>query len=116
MLLMQKLVDAPETVSHGREGWYFVENGEHLHFDLVTRIGQELYALGAVESPEPVSFLTEEEVSEKAKWERNAANGASARSRAHRARQLGWVPKYDINDLWAYIRPEAEVIIKETQA
>ena len=39
-----------------------------------------------------------------------------ARSRAHRARQLGWVPKYDINDLWAYIRPEAEVIIKETQA
>ena len=117
MLLMQKLVDAPETVAHGREGWYFVENGEHLHLDLVNRVGQELFALGVLESSEPVSFLTEEEVFEKAKRERfNAANGTNARSRAHRARQLGWTPKYDINDLWAYIKPEAEIIIKEMSA
>ena len=44
------------------------------------------------------------------------ANGTNARSRAHRARQLGWTPKYDINDLWAYIKPEAEIIIKEMSA
>ena len=44
----------------------------------------------------------------------NAAEGTNARSRAHRARQmLGWAPKRDAEDLWASIRPEAEVILRE---
>ena len=67
MILTQRLVETPERVSHGREGWFFAENGEHTHLDLVNRIGRELFALGALESPEPVRFLTEDEVVEKAK-------------------------------------------------
>ena len=67
MTLTQRLVETPERVSHGREGWFFAENGEHTHLDLVNRIGRELFALGALESVEPVRFLTEDEVVEKAK-------------------------------------------------
>ena len=47
----------------------------------------------------------------------NAAEGTNARSRAHRARQmLGWAPKRDVEDLWASIRPEAEVILREMRS
>ena len=44
------------------------------------------------------------------------ANGTNARSRAHRARKLGWAPKYGVEALWASLKPEAEAIIKETGA
>ena len=44
------------------------------------------------------------------------ANGTNARSRAHRARKLGWTPKYGVEALWASLKPEAEAIIKETGA
>ena len=38
MILTQRLVDTPEQVPHGRDGWFFAENGEHLHLDLVNRL------------------------------------------------------------------------------
>ena len=39
------------------------------------------------------------------------ANGTNARSRAHRARRLGWAPRYDVEALWASLLPEAEAIL-----
>ena len=135
MLLMRLIVDSPEKVAHGRDGWYFAESGEHLHFDLVNHVAQALFELGALESPEPVRFVTEEEVLEGAKKVRgssrrdrrtccangrvcaqerfNAASGTNARSRALRARQLGWAPKRTVLDVWASIKPEAEIIMRE---
>ena len=62
MLFMQHLVESPETVSHGREGYYFAENGEHTHADLATHLGQTLFKLGAVSTAEPVRFVTAEDV------------------------------------------------------
>ena len=44
------------------------------------------------------------------------ANGTNARSRAHRARQLGWAPKHDIQSLWASLKPEAEAILNGASA
>ena len=52
---------------YGREGWYFAENGEHLHYDLIMHIAKDLFDLGALESAEPAVFKTEEEVVEGAK-------------------------------------------------
>ena len=65
-LLIENLLNAPEKVAHGAEGYYFAENGEHSHRELAEHLGQALYELGAVESPEPVRFLTQEEVDESA--------------------------------------------------
>ena len=61
MLILSNAVNSPNKLTYGREGWYFAENGEHTHKDLGVRLGQVLYDLGAVESPEPV-YLTPEEV------------------------------------------------------
>ena len=44
------------------------------------------------------------------------ANGTNARSRAHRARQLGWAPKHDVQALWASLKPEAEAILNGASA
>ena len=77
MILTQRLIDAPEQVSHGREGWFFAENGVHSHLEPVNRIGSELFALGALQSPEPVRFMTEDEVVEKAKRVRSRARTVS---------------------------------------
>ena len=61
MRILSNAVNSPSKLTYGREGWYFAENGEHTHKDLGVRLGQVLYELGAVESPEPV-YLTPEEV------------------------------------------------------
>ena len=62
MLFMQHLVESPETVSHGREGYYFAENGEHTHADLAMHLGRTLFELGAVDTAEPLRFITPEQV------------------------------------------------------
>ena len=62
MLLTPRLVHDPDSVSHGREGIYFAENGEHTHADLATHLGQTLFKLGAVSTAEPVRFVTAEDV------------------------------------------------------
>ena len=62
MLFTQRLVDSPETVSHGREGYYFAENGEHTHADLAMHLGRTLFELGAVDTAEPLRFITPEQV------------------------------------------------------
>lgn len=45
---------------HGREGYYFGENGEHLLYDVSKAIGRALVNLGVSESDEPTTFTKEE--------------------------------------------------------
>ena len=59
---MTMLLTEPDKVGTGREGYYFAENGEYLHYDLTMVITKALFELGAINSDEPVRFLTEEEV------------------------------------------------------
>ncbi|RPD68433.1 NAD-P-binding protein [Lentinus tigrinus ALCF2SS1-7] len=113
-LIATKLLTEPDKVGLGREGYYFAENGEYLHYDLTMAISKALFGLGAVESEEPVRFLTEEDVQAGALKERYlGASGTNSRARAERGRLLGWTPKKTIEDLWASIKPEAESIIQE---
>ena len=67
MIILQNLINSPEKLTYGREGWYFAENGEHLHYDLIMHIAKDLFELGVLESAEPAVFKTEEEVVEGAK-------------------------------------------------
>ena len=50
----------PKT-AHGREGFYFGENGEHVLADISKAIGQAMVRLGKAKTAEPTTF-TEEEV------------------------------------------------------
>ncbi|KAH9914491.1 NAD-P-binding protein [Epithele typhae] len=117
-IILRRLVSSPASITHGRDGYFFAENGEHLWLDLSRRVAEALFALGAIESAELVKFETEERIGEFAKDEAYVfANGTNARSRADRARsQLGWAPTRTVEDLWASIKPEAEALIAEKGA
>lgn len=60
VLLYDAIVANPEKVGHGRDGFYFGENGEHSWYDISKAIGQALVKLGVSESDEPTPFTTEE--------------------------------------------------------
>ena len=62
VLIMEFFATDPSRIAYGREGYYFVENGEYLHRDLAVRVSQVLFALGAIEGPELVRFATNEEI------------------------------------------------------
>ena len=60
LILFDAILNDPEKVGHGRDGFYFTENGEHLWYDLSKAIGRELVALGLTDNEEPTSFTNEE--------------------------------------------------------
>src|SRR5258707_3087395 len=50
----------PQSIKHGREGYFFGENGEHLLLDVYKTTAEVLYDLGKGQSPEPTKFTIEE--------------------------------------------------------
>jgi len=96
-------------IGHGREGFYFGENGEHRLYDISKTISQVLYDLGKGKSPEPTTF-TEEELR---KYFGGAYLGSNSRCRAERSRSIGWSPKYTTKDMLASINQEIEASLKE---
>lgn len=96
----------PKT-AHGREGFYFGENGEHVLADISKAIGQAMVRLGKAKTAEPTTF-TEEEV---VKYFGNAYLGTNSRARAEQGRALGWKPVKTTKDLLASVQPEVEAIV-----
>ncbi|KAI5997250.1 hypothetical protein F5J12DRAFT_851731 [Pisolithus orientalis] len=95
---------------HGREGFYFGENGEHKLYDLSKVVAQELYNVGRGKSPEPAPF-TEEDYKRPENFGLEFL-GTNARCLARRARALGWKPKYTTEDAFKSIKPEVEYAIQ----
>lgn len=56
ILMFDTLLSSPEKVSHGREGYFFGENGELTIAEALKPIAEALYALGRVSTPEPVDY------------------------------------------------------------
>ncbi|KAF8501570.1 hypothetical protein F5888DRAFT_1608771 [Russula emetica] len=95
------------NLAHGREGYYFAENGEYKLYDVAKAYSQALYDLGKGKSPDPTTY-TAHEVQKYfgAPW-----LGSNTRCKAERARKLGWKPTKTTKDLLESIRPEVESII-----
>ena len=55
----EALKDAP-TLGHGREGFYFAENGEHSWYAISKEIARVLVEKGIGASDEPTSFTADE--------------------------------------------------------
>ena len=49
-----------QPVGHGREGYYFGENGENHMYDISMAVSKALVNLGKLKSPELTSFTKEE--------------------------------------------------------
>ena len=62
MVLFDNIMRNPDKVGHGWQGFYFAENGEHTHADLAKHLGETLFALGAVETAEPLQLVTPEQM------------------------------------------------------
>ncbi|KAI6104126.1 hypothetical protein F5141DRAFT_1216679 [Pisolithus sp. B1] len=100
--------------AHGREGFYFGENGEHKVYDVSKAIAQALYELGKGRSPEPEPF-TQEDYEHFGR--RNLEYlGTNSRCRGRRGRLLGWKPKYTTEDMFKGIKFEAEYVIQHEEA
>ena len=60
LILFKSLKEDGDTIYHGREGYFFAENGEHSWYDTSKKIAQVLHSLGISDYDEPSSFTTEE--------------------------------------------------------
>jgi len=92
---------------HGREGYYFAENGHYTWHGLSKAVAEALVALGKVKNTEPTPFTT----AEREELPLLRILGTNALCHANRGRALGWKPKYTIDDLYKSLKPEAEVLL-----
>lgn len=60
IILFDKVRADPDSVPHGREGFYFGASGEHTLYDIGKTIGQALVDIGRAKSAEPTTFSKEE--------------------------------------------------------
>ena len=75
------------------EGYYLVENGEHLWSDLARLMGMKAHELGLVEKKLEEKSLGRDKAIDKAGFEA-VSWGFNSRGRAERARKVvGWDPK-----------------------
>ncbi|KAA1476179.1 NAD(P)-binding protein [Dentipellis sp. KUC8613] len=99
------------SVAHGREGFYYVENGEYELMDVSKEVAKAFYDLGIQKTPDIKPFTEEE----KAKYGVTFL-GFNSRGRGDRSRALGWKATKDKKDFVASIRPEVEALVAELKA
>jgi nucleoside-diphosphate-sugar epimerase len=114
--LLEGVVDSDTSSStvqkikkyHGKEGYYFVENGEHTLHCVSAKIGEILHKKGLVDSSTPKP-LTDDEVKEyfDGEW----FLGTNARCRGLKAREIGWVPERTTEDMLKGIEAEVDALL-----
>ncbi|OJT13756.1 hypothetical protein TRAPUB_9692 [Trametes pubescens] len=99
---------AGDDIGHGREGFYFGENGEHTMLDIAQAMGADLEAMGLADTADPSTFNK----TELDKYFGGSDSlGTNVRCRAERSRGIGWKPVKTSEDMLASIKPEIEHII-----
>ncbi|KAF8894205.1 NAD-binding protein [Gymnopilus junonius] len=109
IILFDTIREKKAGLGHGREGYYFAENGEHSIYELGKAIGEGLVALGRATIAEPSAFTNAEIdffFQGSTFWDRNS------RARASRARSLGWHPVKTSKDMLDSIQKEIEAILE----
>ncbi|RDX55262.1 NAD-P-binding protein [Lentinus brumalis] len=98
-------------IGHGKEGYYFGENGEHRLYDVGKEIGKVLKEMQIAETDEP-SKLTKEEL--ELFFGGSESLGTNSRCRGRRARAIGWKPKKTTEDMLASIKAEVQYMLTRT--
>ncbi|KAI0091093.1 NAD-P-binding protein [Irpex rosettiformis] len=113
IILFDAILASPDKVGHGRDGYYFGENGDYLWYDLSKWIGKALVKRGLSQSEEPTTFNTEELIKYfGAEWVGNYW-GSNSRARSGHSRSLGWQPKLTAQDFFDSVDAEVEAVIKQ---
>jgi len=97
--------------ANGREGYYFLENGEYTQKQISQAVATSLFKRGEVDIDIPVP-LTEKELKENpmAKF-----MGTNSRCRGQRSRSLAWKPLRTTEELIESVEPEVETWIKDNR-
>ncbi|RDX57050.1 NAD-P-binding protein, partial [Lentinus brumalis] len=112
-LLFDKALNNPAKLGHGREGYYFAENGEHSLYALCKAIGTGLVEAGRADDAEPTEFTAEERAKIFGGDFIAFMHFTNARCRADRARRdLGWKPVYKTEELYRIAKKEVEAAIE----
>jgi len=112
IILFNAIINNPETVGHGREGFFFGENGEHQWYDISKEISKVLVELGRGKSDEPTSLSPEEVIEYFGSEAGGNRYGTNSRCRANRSRSIGWKPKKTTADMLASIKAEVSALIQ----
>ncbi|KAI0644728.1 NAD-P-binding protein [Trametes meyenii] len=106
--LWNTILTGKQSIGHGKEGYYFGENGEHKLYDVARTIGAVFKDFGLSESDEPTTF-TKEELDKY--FYGSESLGSNSRCRAERSRAAGWKPKKRTEDMLASIKPEIQYML-----
>ncbi|EJF64709.1 NAD(P)-binding protein [Dichomitus squalens LYAD-421 SS1] len=107
----------PARISHGREGFFFVESSEHSAYELVKLIAEALVELGVITDAEPDVYTAEERLKYFGSEVIVSIFFANARCTADRIRkELGWAPKHTTEDFVQHIKEDVEVALKKLKA
>ncbi|KAI0649446.1 NAD-P-binding protein [Trametes meyenii] len=94
--IFNSVLSNPDKISHGREGYFFVENGEFPMVEPSRIIVETLFEHGRI-----IAYLLY----------------ANSRGRAERARkEFSWTPKYSVKDFLEGLKSEVELILKREDA
>jgi nucleoside-diphosphate-sugar epimerase len=100
----------PDSVGHGRHGFFFGETGEHQMFEIAEAMGKALVELGLGTNPAPRPF-TKEELDKYLGG--STYLGTNSRCRSNHGRKLGWKPSHTKADFLASIKFEVEALAKK---
>ena len=109
-ILFDAIVSGKQPAS-GRNGYYFLENGEYQQLAAVKAIAKALYARGKLASPEAIQ-LKETDLDPVMYRRALAGMGSNSRARGERSRGLGWNPSQTTEDFYASIPAEVDYILK----
>ncbi|KZP31671.1 NAD(P)-binding protein [Athelia psychrophila] len=111
-IVLFDLVTSPSAataVGHGREGFYFGENGEHSLYQIGQAICQSLVQLDHVSSDTPTAF-SKEELDKY--FGGSDYLGSNSRARGVRSRSIGWKPTKTTEDMLASVKGEVLAELK----
>jgi len=101
--LLLEGIHSGKPLAHGRNGFYFGENGEYVNYDLSKAVSEALYSKGKVKSTTPTAF-TEDEMAKY--YPGTLFFGANSRCKAERSRAIGWNPKKGDPEFLASVKEE----------
>jgi len=102
-----------DKVGHGREGFYFGENGEFTWLQLSKAIGEALHSLRMLKTKDITPFSKEDMVKYFGSEEVANYFGTNARCKANRSRAIGWKPTHTTADMIASVKPTIAAIFAQ---
>ncbi|KAJ6628315.1 hypothetical protein B0H10DRAFT_211920 [Mycena sp. CBHHK59/15] len=113
-LLIDDALSGKPKAPTGLECFYFCATDTYSWKQLAEEIGRRLHAKDVIPTPAARELLPAEEEPILGAWS-GFAYGSNSRSKAGKAYDLGWTPKYHTTGLFESIEAEYEAVVEEGQ-